>query len=196
MGAMSSPDPRMRILDATLACIGSVGLSKTSVEDIARAAGCSRATVYRYFPGGRDELVEAAVGAAMDDFFADLADVGTDARSLRARLIVVLPYARRAILGHPTLQRVLALEPDLILPLLTTESNRLLPLIAEFVRPLLDDEVVAGRLSAADDLDQRAAYLARMLLSLISSPAGIDLDDPDAVGELVDRELLVGFVTH
>jgi hypothetical protein len=80
--------------------------------------------------------------------------------------------------------------------MLTTESNRLLPLIAGFIRPLLEAEMAAGRLPIDDDLDQRAAFLARMLLSLISTPAGIDLGDPSAVAELVDRTLLAGLAAH
>ena len=53
--------PRQRILEATYACVARWGLSKTTVEDAAREAGLSRATVYRYFPGGRDELIDAVV---------------------------------------------------------------------------------------------------------------------------------------
>ena len=40
-----------RLLDATVACIARVGVSKTTLDDVAREAGCSRATLYRYFPG-------------------------------------------------------------------------------------------------------------------------------------------------
>ncbi|MBV9252708.1 MAG: helix-turn-helix transcriptional regulator, partial [Actinobacteria bacterium] len=48
-----------RILDATLRCIGRWGVAKTTLEDVAREAGCSRATVYRAVPGGKDGLIEA-----------------------------------------------------------------------------------------------------------------------------------------
>src|SRR5262245_45253316 len=43
-----------RILAATLRCLGKWGTVKTTLDDIAREAGCSRATVYRTFPGGKD----------------------------------------------------------------------------------------------------------------------------------------------
>jgi len=39
-----------RVLDAALTCVGRVGLAKTTLDDVAREAGCARATVYRYFP--------------------------------------------------------------------------------------------------------------------------------------------------
>ena len=42
-----------RILDAAIACVAVQGVRATTVDDVAHAAGCSRATVYRTFPGGR-----------------------------------------------------------------------------------------------------------------------------------------------
>jgi hypothetical protein len=43
---------RQRILEATYVCVARWGLAKTTVEDAAREAKVSRATVYRTFPGG------------------------------------------------------------------------------------------------------------------------------------------------
>src|SRR5688572_12246889 len=52
---------RERIIDAAEECFGRFGLAKTTVEDIAAAAGLSRATVYRSVTGGREELILAVV---------------------------------------------------------------------------------------------------------------------------------------
>src|SRR5258706_10904029 len=49
----ASPTQQDRVLDGTLACIARVGLGKTTLDDVAREAGCARATVYRCFPGKR-----------------------------------------------------------------------------------------------------------------------------------------------
>src|SRR4029079_12198982 len=46
----------VRILDAALTCIGRVGLAKTTLDDVAREAGCARATVYRCFPNKQSLL--------------------------------------------------------------------------------------------------------------------------------------------
>jgi len=48
---------RVRIIDGALACLARHGTAKTTVDDIARQSGVSRATVYRVFPGGRDEIL-------------------------------------------------------------------------------------------------------------------------------------------
>ncbi len=46
-----------RLIAATLSCVGRWGLAKTTIDDVARQAQCSRATVYRVFPGGKETLV-------------------------------------------------------------------------------------------------------------------------------------------
>ena len=43
-------DTRTRLLEATYECIARDGLGATSLEDAAKSAGVSRATLYRYFP--------------------------------------------------------------------------------------------------------------------------------------------------
>ena len=55
------PPQEARLIDATLACMGRWGVAKTTLDDVARRAGCSRATVYRVFPGGKDSLLAATV---------------------------------------------------------------------------------------------------------------------------------------
>jgi AcrR family transcriptional regulator len=50
----AGPDPalRERLLEAAYECVGRYGLAKTTVEDVVKQSGVSRATVYRVFPGG------------------------------------------------------------------------------------------------------------------------------------------------
>ncbi len=47
-----------RVLDAVKACCERWGMAKVTIDDIAAEAGCSRATVYRLFPGGKDIIYE------------------------------------------------------------------------------------------------------------------------------------------
>src|SRR5436309_7734606 len=55
-----TPASADRVLDAALACVARVGVAKTTLDDVAREAGCARATVYRCFPG-RQALFRALV---------------------------------------------------------------------------------------------------------------------------------------
>ena len=67
----SEPEPalRDRVLAAAYECVARFGIAKTTVEDVVKESGVSRATVYRVFPGGKDELLRAAVSWEMDRFF-------------------------------------------------------------------------------------------------------------------------------
>jgi len=182
--------PAERVYSGAYDCVARFGLAKTTVDDVARASGVSRATIYRLFPGGRDQLLRETVGWEMDRFFARLAGAIADAPDLETRLILGLSFAHRSVVEHAVLQKVLATEPETLLPLMTVEQHRVLGYIAAYLRPLLESEQATGRLRAGVDLDTAADYVARMLLSLIGAPGRWDLDDPEEVTRLVREELL------
>lgn len=184
------PTTRKRILEAGYACVARSGLARTTVEDAARQAGVSRATVYRHFPGGRDELLESVVTWQLLVFFARLHDAVQDAPTLEETMERGIAFAHRALLDHEVLQRVLQTEPESVLPTLTVESNRIRGVIADFLVPSLRrHDLVEGI-----DLDEAADFLARMILSTMGSPGRWDLDDPEQVTRLVRGELLAGIV--
>jgi AcrR family transcriptional regulator len=58
--ASTVDDPRDRVLAAAERCIQRYGIRKTTMEDIAREAGMSRPSVYRYF-ADRDDLLVALI---------------------------------------------------------------------------------------------------------------------------------------
>jgi len=75
--APNDPDTaRDRLLDAAEACFERSGISKTTVEDIAKQASVSRATVYRYFAGRGwhvdDQVLEAFSGRRAAEVFSTL----------------------------------------------------------------------------------------------------------------------------
>jgi AcrR family transcriptional regulator len=183
-----NPDVRERLLQATYDCVARWGLAKTTVEDAAREAGVSRATVYRYFPGGRDELLSAVVGWEFSRFFLRLYQEVSDADTLEEVMERGLMFAHRALVEHEVLQRVLVTEPDILLPRLSTEADQTHTLVAAFLAPYL----VRHGMAEGADLDAAADFLARMVLSYISSPGRWDLNDPDQVALLVRSELLAG----
>src|SRR5437899_535463 len=73
VGWVVAGDARLRILEATYTCVARYGLAKTTVEDAARVSGMARATIYRYFPGGRDQLVAEVIAWEAARFFDRLA---------------------------------------------------------------------------------------------------------------------------
>src|SRR5438309_9490395 len=154
---------RERILEATYACVARYGLAKTTVEDVARAARLSRATVYRYFPGGRDQLMREVIAWETGRFFGRLAEAVAGAPDFGALLEEALVFAHRAVEEHEVLQKVLQTEPERLLPQLTVESERTLTCIRRFLLPYLHRDA----LPPGVDAGQAADYLARLLPALL-----------------------------
>jgi AcrR family transcriptional regulator len=194
----TSSDPlatRERLLASTYECVARFGIAKTTVEDVVRASGISRATIYRHFPGGRDELLLETVGWELAHYFTRLGDHVRDEPDLVHLVEAGLVFARRSLLEHELLQRILQTEPERLLGLLTTESAKTVPFIASFLLPYLQREQGAGRLRPELDLDRASEHLARMLLSLIGTPGRWRYDDPVELRTLVTEELLGPLLT-
>ena len=182
---------RHRILTATYACIARTGLARLTVEEAAREAGVSRATVYRHFPGGREELVRETVAHEVARFFLDLAAVVEGETSVEAVLEEALLHAHAAVAGHHVLQELLADEPARLLPSLTVGASRLLRPIAGFIAPHL----AAAGLREGVEVAAASEYVARMVLSLVGASGRWDLSDRSEVRELVRCELLAGILS-
>jgi AcrR family transcriptional regulator len=171
-------------------------MAKTTVDDVAAASGVSRATIYRIFPGGKDEVLRDTVGWEMDRFFLRLGEELGDAADFAEFLERALPLARRELLEHTVLQKVLETEPDRLTALITVQQDRIVGAIAAYFLPLLERDRASGRVVGAVDLAPVAEYVARLSLSLIASPGRHDLADPAEVHRLVRGELLGGVLVN
>jgi AcrR family transcriptional regulator len=192
---MTVPDePRERVLAATYACVARFGMGKTTVEDVVKESGVSRASIYRLFPGGKDQLLRETVGWEMNHFFGRLAEAVYDAPDFASLLEEGLVFAHRSIQEHEVLRKVLETEPERLLPLITVEQHRVLDFITAFLLPYLEREQRAGRVRPGVDLEAATEYVARLVLSLIGSPGRWDMDDPEQVHVLVREELLGGIL--
>lgn len=181
-------DPRTRVLRATVVCIGRFGLAKTTVEDVATEAGLGRATVYRHFPAGRDQLISEAITWEVGQFFARLQAHVADAPDFATLLERGLLFAHRAVEEHAVLQKVVDTEPERLLPQLTVTGPLVIAVLRGYFAPLLERETLRTGLGLEDAAD----WLARNVLSFIVAQGGWDLTDPAQVGTLVRTHLLAG----
>jgi AcrR family transcriptional regulator len=179
-------ETRERVLDAALRCIARVGVTKTTLDDVARTAGCARATVYRYFPG-KQSLLHALVSREADRTCADLVAAADRAETLTDATVAVMETGAQRLLAHDALRFVLEVEPGVLLPhisfaggdaLLAEASGRLAPAFVRFV-----DEAHASRL---------AEWVVRIGLSYLSSPEAAEMFDDVRVRALVEDFVLPG----
>jgi AcrR family transcriptional regulator len=181
---------RDRVLDATFAEVDENGLAGLTVEAVATRAGSSRATIYRHFPGGRDELIETSVRREVDRFFTAVAAVVPAGGDLVDRVAALVSGARALLDEHRVLQRLLEDEAEAIMPSLATVH----PQIEDALVTLLRAELRRIDLRPGIDVDVAADHAARMVLSYVGAAGSWDFDDPVAVDEVVRTRILAGIV--
>ncbi|MFC8272596.1 TetR/AcrR family transcriptional regulator [Streptomyces sp. NPDC057271] len=64
---LSVEERRVQLLAAALNLFAHRAPDEVSLDDVAEAAGVSRPLVYRYFPGGKQQLYEAALRSSADE---------------------------------------------------------------------------------------------------------------------------------
>lgn len=176
-------------MDAALACVGQWGVAKTTAEDVAKAAGLSRATLYRAFPGGKDVLFEATVGRELLRFFETITDRLDAATTLDELVVEGIVAAAQHLQGHEALGYLLTYEPHLVLPAFAFHNlDRALAIATGFTAPHL------RRFTAdATDAEADAEWLIRVVLSYAINPTGrLDLADAASVGRFVRTYVLPG----
>jgi AcrR family transcriptional regulator len=180
-----------RLLDAATACIARVGVTKTTLDDVAREARCSRATLYRYFPG-KPALVGALVAREAGALELALTIASADAESLTDAVVAVVLAAAEWLAAQPALTFVLAAEPEVLLPHLAFDgADRVLRAGARVVAPSLERFVGSG-----EHAERAGEWLVRMILSYACSPTGsVDLTDPISVRALVADFVVPGLLS-
>src|SRR3954469_21277851 len=176
-----------RILDAALACVARVGVAKTTLDDVAKEAGCARATVYRSFPG-RKALLRAVLDREIATLAADVLDAAGRADSLSGAVEAVILTAADTFGSHPALGFVVAHEPELVAPQLSFDrGSALLQNAGAVVAPAF------ARFLPADRAERLGEWVARITLSYLCNPIDHgNLDDPAFVQELVADFVLPG----
>src|SRR5207249_2478323 len=117
----SATDTAARVLDAAFQCVGRVGLGRTTVEDVARAAGLSRQTIYRYFPS-KDHLILALVMREEEKFIDGVRTAFASQDNLEEAMYQGMLFCLRYAREHPLLDKLLATDSEFLLPYLTTRA--------------------------------------------------------------------------
>lgn len=172
------------LLQAAGRCLARWGVSKTTVADLAEEAGCSRATVYRVFPGGKNQIMATYGVVELQNFFDQAAALVDRETNLEDALVTVITAATRGLADHDGFQFMLAHEPGLVLPYLGFSSiDRLYLLATDALAPAFE-RFVPGRAA------QLVELTARITLSHIFEPSEtLDIRDRDDVRGLVRRHL-------
>ncbi|KGN32111.1 TetR family transcriptional regulator [Knoellia sinensis KCTC 19936] len=183
------------LLDAARMAFLDLGIRRASVGEVAKRAGIDRVTVYRRI-GSKDELVTAVVMRDASRLFDSIrlaASVADPSTGDAGRVVAAFVAMMRGLRDNQLLQRVMTLEPDTVLTLLTVNGSPILLAAIDVAAELLrgDGSVAVDE----DDVLARAEIVVRLAHSFILTPhAVLDSEDDDAI-ERVARRFLTPMLT-
>jgi AcrR family transcriptional regulator len=173
-----------RIIDATLRCVARWGIGKTTLDDVAREAGCGRASIYRAFRGGKSEVLSATMQHELGRAVATIDAAVRDLDSLEAVLVAGTTTAARLVRDHAALGFLMANEP-----IAFERMGRVFDAAAACATPHL------ARFLPADDVPRAAEWVSRVVLTYaFNPPRSIDLRNADDARRFVCDYLLPALV--
>jgi AcrR family transcriptional regulator len=182
-----------RIVDAATDCIRRWGIRRVSMNDVAREAGVSRGSVYRYF-ADREALVQAVLERTSERHIALAEPAIRRRRSLAAKVAEAAAFIRLNIDHELSLGlRARPDEPELA-ALRLAQAGRTLDRWVSFWVPYLAEARERGEVRRDLDLREAAEWIMRILISLVTVPSvTFDLENPEQVRRYVEDHLVRGF---
>lgn len=178
-----------RILDAAQVLVARWGVAKTSLGDVATEAGMSRATLYRVFPGGKQQVHLTLALREVTTYAQAIADAIDSGETFADAMTRGLVVAARLLRDHDAAQFVLEHEPALFTPVLgfrgvdlvyRNAAARLGPHLTRFVPRARADWAVE--------------WAVRLFVSYIANPdPDVELGDIEVTRRLVERYLVPAF---
>jgi AcrR family transcriptional regulator len=148
---------RAAVLEATVALLGEVGHSGTTIEAIAERSGVAKTTIYRHWPTRALLLVDALYSRVEHAEFVPTGDVRTDLIALAGGLATKL---RDPAWSRMMVTMLDAAESD---PELAELTRALTRERREMVRTVLADAAERGEVRADADLDRSAQVVGGVL---------------------------------
>jgi AcrR family transcriptional regulator len=164
-----------RILDAAEELYTHRDQASIGMNEIARAAGCSRATLYRYFEN-REALRTAYVHRETRRLGRAIADEIGAVEDPRERLVASVTAALRMVRESPSLSAWFAASRPPIGGELA-QSEVITALAAAFVGSLGPED--------SDVVERRARWVVRVLTSLLMYPGRDEADERAMIEEFV-----------
>jgi AcrR family transcriptional regulator len=190
LGADDRSSTRVRLVDGALSCLARQGIAKTTVDDIARAAGLSRATAYRAFPRGKEGILAAVVETEVARLFSSLAVVMGEATDLEDVLVAGMVESARWIRDHGALTYLLEHEPATVLPYVTFGGfDRVMRVASDLAAPFF------ARWLEPEQASRAAEWAVRIVMAYCSDPSPYaDPADPSDTRALVRTFVLPGIL--
>lgn len=160
---------RTRVVDAAESYVEANGLARVRIEDIADTAGCSRATIYRYF-ADKDELIREVLirrSRRISSKLARLVDALDDPAELLVQGIV---RGVEEFGNDPYFESFYGPAAAGTTTRIAGGSPAIRAVVAEAMGPLFDLAEATGRLRPHIDRDQATEWIMMITTALLTIP--------------------------
>lgn len=178
-----------RILDAALRQFELFGINRSTVEDITRRSGLARVTLYRHFPG-KNDIIEAVLLRELERFLSDLRDEAARYPDKEDKLVEGFVFTLNTLRHHALLQRLLATEPETVLPFLTVEGDSVIQTASSFLAYQLSVELPDDDRTQLELLEIAEVTVRIILSFLLTASQNVALGDDDAARSFARRYLV------
>ncbi len=169
------------LLDAARACVLDVGVRRTTLSSVARAAEVSRMTLYRRFPDVRSLLAALMTR----EFGALLTHARGGAGTARERLVAASVNGVLALSADPLMRTMLDRDAELMLPYLVERIGGVQRIAEQYLRAELRAGHRDGSIRVASPAAQaRALFLVTQAFVFSMRPATSDLSRAALIREL------------
>lgn len=165
-----------RILDAAGELFAKGDVASVQMNDIAKAAGCSRATLYRYFDS-RDTLHTAYVHREANALYATLSASIANITDPHERLIAGFMQAIALVRQNPALSAWFAGQAAAMSSGIADQSEVIRAMASAFLVSLTHDDSTKAEL--------RGRWLVRMMTSLLIFPGADEAEERAMVEEFI-----------
>jgi AcrR family transcriptional regulator len=142
------------LLDAVQACVLAVGVRRTTMTDVARRAGVSRMTLYRRY-ADVTSLLQSLMTREFTQIIGQVEAEVAELPSARERLVEAAVGGVDRLTRHPLFLRIVDVDPELLLPYITTRRGAFQRAAVEAFAVRLADGIAEGSI-AVDDPDAAA----------------------------------------
>jgi len=167
---------RERLLDAAEGCLKQFGPQKTSMEDVARAAGMSRATVYRYFEN-RDALLLGVASRQASALASEAIGYLSGFNTISDWLVEGLLFTLREIPNRPVFASLVTSLDSRASGSLFLGSTGLAQIGVNVLQPMFANAKAQGLLRDDIDPEMLIEWLLRMLWTYLNAPSQVATDE-------------------
>jgi AcrR family transcriptional regulator len=137
------------LLDAVQACVLAVGVRRTTMTDVARRAGVSRMTLYRRY-ADVTSLLQALMTREFTQILAEVERSAASLPSARERVVASAVEGVDRLTRHPLFLRIVDVDPELLLPYITTRRGAFQRAVVEAMEARLAEGVADGSVSVGE----------------------------------------------